>query len=216
VTTSRSVARKLWGFFAYPNPSAPLVESLATNWRANGLEVRALLRDIFTRPEFYTPQAKRGLLRSPVELVVAALRSTGVSVHDATPWDLDGMGQRPFYPPNVSGWRQNSYWLSTAGAWARADYYDGPIAWRAYNTTPKFLSWTGWDPTSRTYLMTSDQAVDAAFSACGVTDPSPTTRARLVTWLDAQRAVPANVAWRDLQFINLGKLVMLSPDFQLA
>jgi uncharacterized protein (DUF1800 family) len=27
---------------------------------------------------------------------------------------LDQMGQRPFYPPNVSGWEQNEAWLSTS------------------------------------------------------------------------------------------------------
>ena len=28
-------------------------------------------------------------------------------------------GQQLFYPPNVAGWKQNSYWISTASGWAR-------------------------------------------------------------------------------------------------
>ena len=115
VTTSRFVARKLWSFFAYPNPDAALVESLAANWRANGLVVSALLRDIFTRDEFYSSTAKLGLVRSPVEFVVAALRSTGLSARTAIPHNMADMGQAMFYPPDVSGWKQNGYWVTTTG-----------------------------------------------------------------------------------------------------
>ncbi|MEI7991710.1 MAG: DUF1800 family protein, partial [Actinomycetota bacterium] len=40
----------------------------------------------------------------------------------STSWvyDLNDMGQRPLYPPNVSGWRTNGYWLNAAAMTARA------------------------------------------------------------------------------------------------
>ena len=42
------------------------------------------------------------------------LRQTGTFITtDDWVWMLDQMGQRPFYPPNVSGWEQNEAWLST-------------------------------------------------------------------------------------------------------
>ncbi|MGZ8733639.1 MAG: DUF1800 domain-containing protein [Acidimicrobiia bacterium] len=220
ITTSRYLARKIWSFFAYPiNSSDPLVESLAANWRANGLEVTALLRDVFTRPEFFSTQAKRGLMRSPVELITAILRSTGLTIYQAMPWDIGEMGQQPFYPPNVAGWKQNSYWLSTSSAWFRANYIHNNVRWGVNSRpNPRFLSWTGRDPVTRTYPMTPEQAVDNALLTCGITEPSTGTRARLVAWLTAQRAA-SNVApyeWRDLEFLNLATLVFLSPDFQLA
>jgi uncharacterized protein (DUF1800 family) len=219
VTTSQFVARKIWSFFAYPiATSDPLVGSLAANWRANGLDVTALLRDVFTRPEFYSAQAKHGLLRSPVEFIAAVLRSTGLTAYQATPWDIGQMGQQPFYPPNVAGWKQNSYWLSTAGAWYRANWIHNSVRWSGHDLAPPFLSWTGRDPSTHLYPMTPDQAVDNAFTTCGITEPSTGTRARLVAWLTAQRAA-SNVApyeWRDIEFLNLGSLVFLSPDFQLA
>ena len=43
------------------------------------------------------------------------LRQTGTHITtDDWVWMLDQMGQRPFYPPNVSGWEQNEAWLSTS------------------------------------------------------------------------------------------------------
>ncbi len=218
VSTSRYIARKIWSFFAYPNPSATLVDSLATNWRANGLDVTALLRDVFTRPEFYSTQAKRGLLRSPVEFIAAVLRSTGLSINDVQPWDIGQMGQQPFYPPNVAGWKQNSYWLSTSGAWYRANWIHSSVRWQAHDLTPQFLSWTGRDPVTNTYPMTPDEAVDNAFATCGITEPSAGTRNRLIAWLTAQRVASKapTYEWLDLEFLNLGTLVFLSPDFQLA
>ncbi len=218
VTTSKYVARKIWSFLAYPIPSTdPLVASLAANWRTNGLNVTALLRDVFTRPEFYSTTAKHGLLRSPVEFVVAILRSTGLAIDQAIPWDLGEMGQQPFYPPNVAGWKQNGYWLSTSAAWYRANYVQNNVRWGVNDRpAPKFLSWTGW--VGGTYPMTPAQAVDSAFATCGVTEVSAGTRTRVVDWLTAQRAASNSPAfeWRDWQWLNLATNVFLSPEFQLA
>ena len=219
VTTSKYVARKIWSFLAYPIPSTdPLVASLASNWRTNGLDVTALLRDVFTRPEFYSNTARHGLLRSPVEFVTAVLRSTGLSIDQAIPWDLGEMGQQPFYPPNVAGWKQNSYWLSTSGAWYRANYIQNNVRWGINGRPdPKFLSSTG-RAADGTYPMTPAQAVDSAFATCGVTEVSAGTRTRVTNWLTAQRVASNSPTfeWRDLEWLNLATNVFLSPEFQLA
>jgi uncharacterized protein (DUF1800 family) len=208
LTTSRFIARKLWSFFAYPNPDAALVESLAANWRANGLVIAALLRDIFTRDEFYSTTAKHGLVRSPMEFVVAALRSTGLSARTAIPYNIADMGQAPFFPPDVSGWKQNAYWITTTGIWERASYVAGQIAWRTDQLSPPFLG--------STMTMTVPNAVQTAFDACGIESPSAATRSVLESWLAAQRATSPSTEWTHYQAINLGVLTMLSPDFQLA
>ena len=54
-------------------------------------------------------------IKPPVVYLAGMLRQTGTYVMtDDWVWMLDGMGQRPFYPPNVSGWEQNEAWLSTS------------------------------------------------------------------------------------------------------
>jgi len=50
-----------------------------------------------------------------VEYIVAMLVTTGLRSPDATPtWLMDGMGQVLLYPPNVSGWRHNGYYVSAS------------------------------------------------------------------------------------------------------
>ena len=43
---------------------------------------------------------------------------------------LEGLGQVPFAPPNVGGWPQNTYWLSTAAALTRLRFAES-VAQRA-------------------------------------------------------------------------------------
>ena len=55
------------------------------------------------------------MIKPPVVYVAGMLRQTGTYIRtDDWVWMLDQMGQRPFYPPNVSGWEQNEAWLSTS------------------------------------------------------------------------------------------------------
>ncbi len=58
---------------------------------------------------------------SPVEWLVGAVRALQVPVPDQAATvkllaTLRGLGQLPFYPPNVSGWPSGAAWLSTAAA----------------------------------------------------------------------------------------------------
>jgi uncharacterized protein (DUF1800 family) len=58
---------------------------------------------------------------SPVEWLVGAVRALQVPVPDQAAAvkllaALRGLGQLPFYPPNVSGWPSGAAWLSTAAA----------------------------------------------------------------------------------------------------
>ena len=62
----------------------------------------------------YADLEEPDMIKPPVVYVAGMLRQTGTYVTtDDWVWMLDQMGQRPFYPPNVSGWEQNEAWLST-------------------------------------------------------------------------------------------------------
>jgi uncharacterized protein (DUF1800 family) len=165
------------------------------------LDITVLLRSIFNRPEFYSTPATSGLVRSPVELVVAALRYTGISAANGHPeWYLGGMGQELFYPPNVAGWHQNSYWISPASFWARAGFVRN-LTWTAQ--AAGLLAGTGQLPAAA--------AVATALSTFGITAPSAETVSRLQAWLTGERAAQG---WAEQP--NLITLPMLTPDFQLA
>lgn len=211
---ARFIARKMWSFFAYPNPESGVLDTISAAFLASDLDVKELCRAIFMHDAFYSTAARQGLVRSPVEFVVATLRYTGLSANTLGAADyMWGMGQELFAPPNVAGWKQNGYWLSPSTAWARASFAKAVreelAPYGAPGAQGTFLV--------QTMSMTVPNAVQAAFDAFGITDPSADTRARLETWLTQERSARSWEGWfgRD-QVRNLILLTLLSPDFQLA
>ena len=201
---ARYIAAKMWAFFAYPNPDDTIVTTLADAFVAAGLSIAELVRTIFNHPAFLSTAAKQGLVRSPVEWVVACMRAVNLTADDANPqWWMGDMGQQLFQPPNVSGWRPNAYWLTTSRVWSRANW-------------SRYIIWQNGagDTLQDTLPMTVPDAVQHAFDVLGVDSPSTHTRTKLETWLTAERAAPST--WPNWSFINLLTLVMLSPEFNLA
>ena len=113
---ARYMAAKLWTFFAYENPSAPLVEALANTLRANRYEMRPALHQMFTSQEFYSPEAVRTQIKSPVQWMVQTARAMEIELPPKGPLAvaLRQMGQVPFYPPSVKGWDGGKAWISTS------------------------------------------------------------------------------------------------------
>jgi uncharacterized protein (DUF1800 family) len=203
MTAARYIAKKIWTFFAYSSPDTALLDSITQTFYDTDLDITELLRAIFLRAEFYSSTAKQGLVRSPVEWVVASMRALGMTAEDTNPqWWMNDMGQQLFEPPNVAGWKNNAYWVSTTALWSRANF-------------ARYLTWKAHDANflSQVPGLSVSDAIQAGFDAFGVDSPSTATRTHLQNWLTTQRA--AN-QWPDWQSINLTTLMMLSPDFNLA
>jgi uncharacterized protein (DUF1800 family) len=201
MTMARHLAGKLWRYFAGTVPPPTVLTALAQAFLDGGLEVRELLRALFNRPEFYLPDVKAGLLRSPVDFVVASFRHTGLDMAGLSPLPrLGPMGQVPFSPPDVSGWGANEYWLATnfvadRMAWA------GQVA-RRMRTVNSFP----FSPNGKTVAA----AVAEALQALGVLEPSDRTVAELSVWLaDARQH-----GWDQAR--GLAYLILVSPEFQQA
>ena len=199
------IATKLWSFFAYPDPEPEVVTNLATAFLANDLSIHDLVRAIFMHPNFVSPQAMQGLVRTPAEWVAACLRVVNITAEESDPqWAMDDMGQQLFEPPNVSGWRPNQYWLTTSRLWARATWARS-LWWRNTDTQNILSDIVG---------MSVSDAVQHGFDYFGIDGPSAHTRANLETWLTKQRA--DTHAWINWSFINLTTQLMLCPEFNLA
>lgn len=202
-TMARFIAKKLWSFFAAPSPPAGVVDELAQAFIAGGLAVKPLLRALFNHEQFWAEATRNALVRTPVEFVVATMRSTGMVADDANPhWFMDEMGQRPFYPPNVAGWKQNGYWLSSSMWWARAAFARY-VTWRCYDR--------GLLASTRT-LAPAD-AVQLAFDTFGLDQPSAMLRRSLERFVDATQRT-AGQRWSVQP--NLTTAVLLAPEFHLA
>ncbi len=198
----RFIARKVWTYLAHPNPSPTLVNELGAGF-ASDLNVKNLLRAVFLRPEFWTDAARLGLVRSPIEWVVAVMRATGLNAATANPqWWLGAMGQSPFDPPNVSGWRSNGYWISSSAAAAKAAF-------------ARYVTWRAMDAgvLADVSSLTPAAAVQAAFDLCQLDRATAHTRSTLEAFVAAQRSVPGQ-SWAVRP--NLLTLVLLTPEMQLA
>jgi uncharacterized protein (DUF1800 family) len=109
------ITSKIWKFFVYEDPESQLTDKLSEIFRQN-YEIRQLLETIFLSEEFYSQRARDAIVKSPVQYVVEAGRTLGVSI--PTGFTLFNiywqMGQVPFYPPNVKGWDGGKSWINTA------------------------------------------------------------------------------------------------------
>src|ERR1700722_4362448 len=112
---ARFISTKLWKFFAYEDPESELIDKFVELFRQN-YEIRPLLETIFSSEEFYSQRARDAVVKNPVQYVVEAGRTLGVSI--PTGFTLFNiyrqMGQVPFYPPNVKGWDGGKSWINTA------------------------------------------------------------------------------------------------------
>ena len=115
MTACRFLTRKLWAYLAGDAPSDALVTRLAQVLYDNNLEMLPWVRALLVSDEFYATSARTGLVRSPIDFVVAVMHFTGYRAAALNPqWYLQGMGQQPFLPPNVAGYPKGPRLLGPA------------------------------------------------------------------------------------------------------
>jgi uncharacterized protein (DUF1800 family) len=128
----RFLAKKLWEYFAYPNPTNARVDELTGPFIANGFLVSDLLRSIFLHEDFYGAEAKSQSVKNPCEFAFHAIRATRASTSAKTlPDQLANMGMDLFDPPSVNGWNNGLAWLSSGQFLARFEFAQALAAGRA-------------------------------------------------------------------------------------
>ncbi len=207
------ISKKLWAEFAgTPIPPATL-SHLRDVALANDFELRPWLRALLLSDAFYAPDVATGRVRTPVEYVVAALVATGQRSDGNTPlWLMEGMGQRPLFPPNVSGWKHNGYWVN-ASAMAKRTDAARQFAWQAmreYWEGDQLIHLAGGTISKteiyETYRDRPADLVDLFLARMKLT-VTPATRSALVAFsTSAERWVRS----------DLLALILVAPDFHLA
>ncbi len=113
--TARTIVTELFQYLAYDNPSNETIDRLANVYTNTNGNIKAIVQSILTSDEFLSAQAYLAQVKSPVEYMVAALRSLGATVTPATAVStLNNMGQLPFNPPSVFGWPSGLAWINTS------------------------------------------------------------------------------------------------------
>jgi uncharacterized protein (DUF1800 family) len=109
------VASRLWQQLASDTPPKPETQQRLVNAYGPGRDLKALTKAVLTDPEF----ASGATVNNPVEWLIGVVRALGASIESdqmsyAVGSLLTGLGQRPLYPPDVSGWPRGRAWVSTA------------------------------------------------------------------------------------------------------
>jgi uncharacterized protein (DUF1800 family) len=114
--TAQYITAKLFRFFAHDNPDLETIEKMSTVLRAYQYELRPMLRNLLQSEEFYGQRSMGNHIKSPVELVIGAVRTLELKHVDYGAIDstVSDMGQRLFEPPNVAGWEGGRAWVDAS------------------------------------------------------------------------------------------------------
>ena len=213
--TARFITTKLFTFFAYDNPDSSTIDRLANTFVSTNFDMRSVLRDLFSGPEFLSPQAFHGQIKQPVELVVGSLKALNVQNvgPDATQF-LRRMGQDLLNPPDVSGWKGGSAWINATTLFERFNW-GNRLAMGRDSTKPYFADVPG--QLQAHTVNSTDTLVDYYLSLLVDGDATPEARQALVDYLNASGPLALdNTAALDLKARGLVHLALATPTFQLA
>lgn len=125
--TSEFIALKLYRAFVSDLPGPPskdrqrFIEALARRLRDTRYALRPVLKALFRSEHFHDPEHQAAMIKSPVQLIVGAIRSLHTPTRElsALASASELMGQDLFQPPSVKGWDGGRAWINTATLFVR-------------------------------------------------------------------------------------------------
>ena len=120
--TMHHVSAKLCARFVSDEPPDGCVDAAVDAWHHTNGDIRAVLRAIFTSPDFWAPQAQRAKIKTPLEFVVSAVRATGAEP-DSTlrlAQVVARLGQPLYLQPAPTGYPETqAQWVNSGALLAR-------------------------------------------------------------------------------------------------
>jgi len=120
----RFIVRKLIRFYLFDEPEVPdaFVDPLAKQLRKDRWNLSGVVQRILSSNLCFSRYSLARKVRSPIELAVGLMRGLeGSSNMLELANQIESIGQRPFYPPNVKGWDGGRTWLNSATLLGRAE-----------------------------------------------------------------------------------------------
>lgn len=119
------ICQKLYTTFVRHQPDEQVIEAMALLLRQSDWQIEPVLRALFSSQHFYLAESIGAIHKSHVGFYLGLIRTLGLQYvpdFDATtraPFNnlsrrLLGIGELPFYPPDVQGWRQGRAWISSS------------------------------------------------------------------------------------------------------
>jgi uncharacterized protein (DUF1800 family) len=123
--TAHFISQKLAMRFVSDDPPAALVDRMTKTFLKKNGDIREVLRTMFKSPEFWSPDAYRAKVKTPLEFVVSAVRASGAQVEDARALvgTLNNMGMMPYgmMPPTGYSMRAD-VWVNSSALLGRMNF----------------------------------------------------------------------------------------------
>jgi uncharacterized protein (DUF1800 family) len=129
--TARFISQKLAMRFVSDDPPPALVDRMTKTFLKKDGDIREVLRTMFKSPEFWSPDAYRAKVKTPLEFVVSAVRASGAQVDDARALvgTLNNMGMMPYGMMPPTGYSMKAdVWVNSSALLARMNFALGLAA----------------------------------------------------------------------------------------
>jgi uncharacterized protein (DUF1800 family) len=220
--TAQFISRKLAVRFVSDDPPQALVDRMAKTYLSTNGDLAAMLRTLYRSPEFWSQDAYRAKVKTPLEFVVSAVRASNADIDQMRPLiqALREMGM-PLYgcvPP--TGYKEDAAdWVSTG---ALANRMNFALRLASNRLDGVRVAWTK-DPYFVADIQNQEARLETSVVPGGLAD---TTRAALLESFDQQKVNntegTTTVATggglhrgsTDMQDQALAGLLLGSPEFQ--
>jgi uncharacterized protein (DUF1800 family) len=193
-STAKFIAKKLAQRFVADDPPPLLVDRLAATFTKTDGDLRAVLSTLFGSPEFFSEGAWQAKLKSPLEMVVSAVRATNADVTDtfALAQRIADLGEPLYGKLEPTGYpNTGDAWTNTASVLGRINVATALVAGQVPGVTLDVSRFNFKAPrTVATVLLNRA--------------PSTSTLSAIEAGLQEKEATPS----------ELVTLVLSSPDFQ--
>jgi uncharacterized protein (DUF1800 family) len=129
--TAHFISQKLAMRFVSDDPPAALVDRMTQTFLKKDGDIREVLRTMFKSPEFWSQEAYRAKVKTPLEFVVSAVRSTDGEVDNARALvgTLNNMGMMPYGMMPPTGYSMKAdVWVNSSALLARMNFALGLAA----------------------------------------------------------------------------------------
>ena len=124
-STARFISTKLAQKFVADDPPPALIERMAKTFHDTDGDIRAVMSTMLDSKEFFSEGAFRAKVKTPLELVVSAVRATNAQVDFAIPLatQIAQLGEPLYRKIEPTGYSSaNAEWVNSAALLARMNF----------------------------------------------------------------------------------------------
>ncbi|HZE26468.1 MAG TPA: DUF1800 domain-containing protein [Terriglobales bacterium] len=214
-STAHFICSKLAMRFVSDDPPPALVDRMAETFRKKDGKIREVLKTMFNSPEFWSDDAYRAKVKTPLEFVVSAVRATAAEVTDALPLarQLNTLGM-PLYgmqPPTGYSMKSDA-WVNSSALLGRMNFSMALVSGRIKGVELDSNRLTG----GTTAAADSERTLAILESSLLAGDVSRQTHDAITKQLENPQPAPRK-ADKSSPTSNVGMiagLILGSPEFQ--